>query len=180
GIASQWLTSDDVAHAEPALRPGLAAGLRVACDAAVYAPAVAADLVARACRERGARLMPGRAIALRARGVTLYNGTALHAAAVVVAAGLATRALLPELPFVPRKGHLAITDRWPAAALSHQVVEVGYGASAHGSADSVAFNVQPRPTGQLLIGSCRQAGHDDREIHPAMLGRITAHTLRFL
>ena len=124
--------------------------------------------------------MPGRAIALRARGVTLYNGTALHAAAVVVAAGLATRALLPELPFVPRKGHLAITERAPAAVLSHQVVEVGYGASAHGSGDSVAFNVQPRPTGQLLIGSCRQAGHDDHEIDPAMLGRMTAHALRFL
>ena len=181
GVASQWLASDEVARAEPALRPGLAAGLCVGSDAAVYAPAVAADLVARACRERGARLlMPARVGKLRPRGVTLDNGTALHAAAVVVAAGLASRALLPELPFVPRKGHLAITERAPAAALSHQVVEVGYGASAHGSDDSVAFNVQPRPTGQLLIGSCRQVNRDDHEIDAAMLGRLMAHALRVL
>src|SRR5206468_9439190 len=137
-------------------------------DAAVYAPAVAADLVARACRERGARLlMPARVGKLRPRGVTLDNGTALHAAAVVVAAGLATRALLPELPFVPRKGHLAITDRLTVTPLSHQVIEIGYGASAHGTSDSVAFNVQPRPTGQLLIGSCRQVGRDDHGVDAA-------------
>jgi glycine/D-amino acid oxidase-like deaminating enzyme len=180
GIASQWLTGDDVVRVEPALRPGLAAGLRVASDAAVYAPAVAADLVARVCREHGARLQSARVTALRPRGVVLDDGSVTHAGAVIVAAGLATRALLPELPFVPRKGHLAITDRFATAPLSHQVVEVGYGASAHGSRDSVAFNVQPRPTGQLLIGSCRQVGRDDHTIDAAMLGRMTAHALRFL
>jgi len=181
GIASQWLSSDELAHAEPALRPGLAAGLCVASDAAVYAPAVAADLVARACREGGARmLMPSRVGALRPRGVCLDDGTLLHGGAVVVAAGLATRALLPELPFVPRKGHLAITDRLTVTPLSHQAIEVGYGASAHGSGDSVAFNVQPRPTGQLLIGSCRQLGRDDHGVDAAMLGRMTAHALSFM
>ena len=41
--------------------------------------------------------------------------------------------------------------------LRHQVVELGYLKSAHGhDNESVAFNVQPRSTGQVLIGSSRQ------------------------
>ena len=55
--------------------------------------------------------------------------------------------LTPELPIVPRKGHLAITDRYPEFC-RHQLVELGYLASAHAMTnESVAFNVQPRSDG---------------------------------
>ena len=63
--------------------------------------------------------------------------------------------LFPSLAVRPRKGHLAITDRYPGF-VRHQLVELGYLKSAHGAAnESVAFNVQPRATGQVLIGSSR-------------------------
>lgn len=48
--------------------------------------------------------------------------------------------------------------------MQHQLVELGYGASAHGGGTSVAFNLQPRPTGQLLIGSSRQFDNREREL----------------
>jgi glycine/D-amino acid oxidase-like deaminating enzyme len=58
----------------------------------------------------------------------------------------------------------------------HQLVELGYLKSAHSlTADSVAFNVQPRKTGQVLIGSSRQFGDEGTavrtEIVSAMLER---------
>ena len=69
--------------------------------------------------------------------------------------------LTPGLAIRPRKGHLVITDRHPGF-VTHQLLELGYLKSAHGSdAASVAFNVQPRATGQLLIGSSRQYDVED-------------------
>ena len=57
-----------------------------------------------------------------------------------------------------------ITDRYPGF-LRHQLVELGYLKSAHSvSSDSVAFNVQPRRTGQILIGSSRQYGAEHKEV----------------
>src|SRR5262249_47609378 len=65
-------------------------------------------------------------------------------------------ALAPDVPVVPRKGHLVVTDRYPGL-VRHQLVELGYVKSARaGGGDSVAMNVQPRPSGQLLVGSSRQ------------------------
>ncbi len=49
-----------------------------------------------------------------------------------------------------------ITDRAPGFC-RHQLVELGYLHSAHAmGGSSVAFNLQPRVTGQLLIGSSRE------------------------
>ncbi|WP_284620109.1 NAD(P)/FAD-dependent oxidoreductase [Aquabacterium humicola] len=179
GIGCEWIDPQALAVAEPSLRRGLVAGLRVAGDGVLYAPRVAWALLhdegrGRITWESGATvraLLPG--------GVQLDDGRRLDAGAVVLAAGLDSARLLPELRFLPRKGHLAITDRC-ALPLRHQVVEVGYGASAHGGADSLAFNLQPRPTGQLLIGSCRQVGRDDRTIDPAMLGRMVGRAVAFV
>jgi D-hydroxyproline dehydrogenase subunit beta len=45
------------------------------------------------------------------------------------------------------------------AFVRHQTIELGYLKSAYAiQADSVAFNVQPRLSGQVLIGSSRQYG----------------------
>jgi glycine/D-amino acid oxidase-like deaminating enzyme len=79
---------------------------------------------------------------------------------------------------VPRKGHLVITDRYPGFC-RHQLVELGYLDSAHaprqGAAAAVAFNVQPRATGQVLIGSSRElVGWDasrNRGLERRMIGR---------
>jgi glycine/D-amino acid oxidase-like deaminating enzyme len=53
--------------------------------------------------------------------------------------------------------------------------------SAHSiSSDSVAFNVQPRRTGQLLIGSSRQYGVDDAVTEQAMLARMLRRALEYM
>jgi glycine/D-amino acid oxidase-like deaminating enzyme len=80
--------------------------------------------------------------------------------------------LTPGLPVQRRKGHLVITDRYPDY-IHHQIIELGYLKSAHVvSADSVAFNIQPRQTGQMLIGSSRQNGDESPDVDHAILTRM--------
>jgi glycine/D-amino acid oxidase-like deaminating enzyme len=87
---------------------------------------------------------------------------------------------VPEAPVLPRKGHLLITDRYPGF-LHHQLIELGYLKSAHSTTDdSVAFNVQPRPTGQLLIGSSRQYGTEDPTVEHRMLGRMLRRAIEYM
>ncbi|ARF88037.1 D-amino-acid oxidase [Burkholderia cenocepacia] len=65
--------------------------------------------------------------------------------------------------------------------MSHQLVELGYAASAHASdGTSVAFNVQPRPTGQLLIGSSRQFDTEDAQVEPPVLARMLRRAVGYL
>lgn len=174
GVESSVIDGDELARLEPALRPGLAGALLVPDDAVVYPPAAARWLLDRAI-EFGAEVREGvRVTALDLRRVRTTGGT-IEAELIVNAAGGHAAALVPDLPIVPRKGHLVITDRYPGSC-RHQLVELGYLASAHAfSAASVAFNVQPRITGQLLIGSSRElAGWDathNREIVRQMVAR---------
>ncbi len=53
--------------------------------------------------------------------------------------------------------------------------------SAHSlTTDSVAFNVQPRKTGQILIGSSRQYGNEDPGVDQAMLTAMLARAALYL
>lgn len=179
GCASELLDADALYRHEPRLRPGLAGGLRVAADAVVYPPKSARILLQRACA-RGARFIHDDVVAIGKNDVTLAGGATLAASIVVVANGAGARDLLPELPLRLKKGHVAVTDRYPGF-IRHQLVELGYIKSAHAaSGDSVAFNLQPRPTGQLLIGSSRQFDDVDPAIKVALLTRMLAHTIAYV
>ena len=75
---------------------------------------------------------------------------------------------------------MAITGRVPGM-VHHQLVELGYLKSAHGrETSSVAFNVQPRATGQLLIGSSREFAGLDGSPNRELLGRMFRKALSFL
>jgi glycine/D-amino acid oxidase-like deaminating enzyme len=112
--------------------------------------------------------------------VLLADGQRFAAPHILLAAGMASLRLLPTLPLRAKKGHLLITERYPGL-LRHQLVELGYIKSAHASnGDSVAFNLQPRPTGQLLLGSSRQFDRNDKEIDGAILRRMLEHALNFV
>lgn len=176
GREAAVLEAAELAHLEPALRPGLPGGLRVPGDAVVYAPVVALFLMGRS----GATLRRGQVTALEAGAVRLADGERLQADLIVVAAGLQAAELLPELPLRARKGHLLITERG-SLKVNHQLVELGYLKNAHGSTqDSVAFNVQPRPTGQLLIGSSRQFGAHGSEVDWPLLRRMLWRAAEYL
>jgi glycine/D-amino acid oxidase-like deaminating enzyme len=179
GVAAQELSGDDVARAEPALRPGLAGGLLVPGDRVIYPPAAARFLLARAAA-RGAEVRAGTAaLAIAARTVETAEGR-IAADLVVNAAGAEAPHLTPGLPIQPRKGQLVITDRHPDFC-RHQLVELGYLASAHGDAGaSVAFNVQPRATGQLLVGSSREYAGFTPEVNRPLLARMLGRAIGFL
>lgn len=181
GLAAHVLDDRALREAEPELRQGLAGGLLVPDDRVLYPPAAARLLLDEAVA-RGARVEAGApAEAVEPRRARVGGGW-LEADAVVVAAGGDSPRLLPGLPVVPRRGHLVITDRCPGF-LRHQVVELGYLKSAHRmTAESVAFNVQPRATGQVLVGSSRElVGWDDainRELAARMLRRAFCYMPR--
>lgn len=178
GIRAELIDSEQLYRLEPALRPGLFGGMRVTREAVVYPPGMARHLLDRACA-RGAELYGTHVTAIREHGVQLADQTMLHGS-VLVATGCAVPQLLPGLPMRARKGHLVITDRYPHI-VHHQLLELGYADSAHGDADSsVAFNVQPRPTGQILIGSSREYGSDTPEVSMPMVRRMLERTFHYL
>ncbi len=178
GVQAEQVDANRLYELEPALVAGLAGGMLVPNEAVVYPPGVAHHLVNRALA-RGAELYRQRAYQLNEGGVRLTDETKLSGN-VLIATGCALPQLLPQLPMRGRKGHLVITDRHPGL-VHHQLLELGYADSAHGDADSsVAFNVQPRPTGQILIGSSREYGSATADVSMAMVRRMLARTLQFL
>lgn len=174
GVSAEVLNSSTLENYEPNLRKGLAGGLLVSEDGVLYAPCAAKFFLERA-RTLGAQVDLGSTVVKLGNGRVITSTTEFSAGIVVNAAGTWAPELTQGLNIKKRKGHLLITDRYPGF-IKHQLVELGYLKSAHSStADSVAFNLQPRRTGQILIGSSRQYGAEekqvDNEILSAMLQR---------
>jgi glycine/D-amino acid oxidase-like deaminating enzyme len=179
-VHAQILNSAELAKAEPELISRLSSALLVRDDAVIYPPAAARHFAANAAALGAAIRFGQRVQAIEPGRVHFTNGATLDAARIVLAAGLASNDLLPNLPLRARKGHLVISDRYPDR-VRHQLVELGYLHSAHASnADSVAFNVQPRRNGQILIGSSRQFDATDTAIDAPLLAHMLERAVGFL
>ncbi len=180
GVPTTILDSQALRHLEPNLRDGMAGGLLVAQDAVLYPPCAARFLVERALKH-GAQLHLSDSVTRIGHGrVQLSAGPEIAGTIVVNAAGAWAPDLTPGIEIKKRKGHLVITDRYPGF-LRHQLVELGYLKSAHSvNSDSVAFNVQPRRTGQILIGSSRQYGADHKEVDQPMLARMLQRAQEYM
>ncbi|MCX6923623.1 MAG: FAD-dependent oxidoreductase [Verrucomicrobia bacterium] len=181
GVRVEELDAGAVATAEPHLRRDLVGGLLVVEDAVIYPPCATRCLIELAIA-RKARLQIGAAVKaiLPEGGVVLADGSRLSAGMVVNAAGPWSPELHVGLPVRKRKGHLVITERYPGY-VQHQIIELGYLKSAHSvGTDSVAFNVQPRKTGQILIGSSRQYAAEGTEINTPILHRMLQRALEYL
>jgi D-hydroxyproline dehydrogenase subunit beta len=178
-VRAEILDSQAVREAEPALQP-MAGGLLVRDDSVVYPPAATAYFLERA-QALGATAHLGKRVEKLGRGTArLADGTALSAGKLINAAGQHAARLTPGIPVKPRKGHLVITDRYPGM-VRHQLVELGYLKSAHSTtSDSVAFNIQPRKTGQLLIGSSRQYGVEHDRVERAIASRMLQRAFEYL
>jgi D-hydroxyproline dehydrogenase subunit beta len=179
-VRVELLDDRQLAEAEPHLRLGLEGALLVPDDAVVYSPVVARFLIDRAV-DAGAFLREGVTVsAIYPRGLLFADGTTLSAKWVVNATGSWSPELTPGIPVQRRKGHLVITDRYPGF-VNHQLIELGYLKNAHAvSSDSVAFNVQPRRTGQVLIGSSRQFGVDDPAVESQMLRWMLGRAVEYM
>jgi D-hydroxyproline dehydrogenase subunit beta len=171
-VPATLLTAHALYEAEPNLAPGLAGALLIPEDAVVYPPAVALELARRA-EALGTRRIAGRSVSSIGQGCLLLDdNTEIHATSLILALGAESALLAPHLPIRKRKGHLVITDRY-LGYIRHQLVELGYLKSAHTLAsESVAFNVQPRKTGQILIGSSRQFGAEHNEVDHSILAAM--------
>jgi len=180
GVPAQLLSGAELAAQEPNLRAELAGALLVPEDAVVYPPAAALHL-ARDAEGRGATSYVGRTVHRMTAGEALLdNGDVLCAPVLINATGASGPELTLGVPVRKRKGHLAITDRQPGF-VRHQLVELGYLKSAHSvTADSVAFNVQPRKTGQILIGSSRQFGSESTSVDRAMVSAMLARAAHYM
>jgi len=178
-IPSEVVAGEALVTLEPALRRGLAGGLLVHEDV-VVSPQLAAQYLLRKAVAYNATLFQQTAVSMQSGTVRLNNGDELHAPILVNAAGEGAPVLTPGLAVAMRKGHLAITHPYPGF-LRYQVVELGYLKSAHvTTTDTVAFNVQPRQNGQLLVGSSRQFGVKSREVDDGILARMFARATEYL
>jgi len=176
GLRSDILDAAALADAEPNLRHGLVGGLLVPDDVVVYPPVIARHLLDRVEVRTG--------VEVRHLGedgtVGLADGTTLAAGTIVNAAGCSSPLLTPGVPVRRRKGHLVVTDRYPGY-LHHQVIELGYLKSAHAvEQDSVAMNIQPRITGQMLIGSSRQFDAEGDETELEIVDRMIRRAIEYL
>jgi glycine/D-amino acid oxidase-like deaminating enzyme len=180
GVPAEILDPQALEILEPNLRKGMAGGLFVPEDGVLYPPCAARFLMERA-QAQGAALYLACPVAQIGRGkVRMTNGSEFFARKIVNAAGAWATALTPGLDIKKRKGHLVITDRYPGF-VRHQLVELGYLKSAHSVAgDSVAFNVQPRSTGQILIGSSRQYGVEHKELDHSILVRMMQRAQEYM
>lgn len=184
-LPAEVLDARQLYEAEPKLRPGLAGGLLLPRDSVVYPPAFVPWLLERGRRE--GRIVVRTGVGVREIGdgfVALASGARREADWVVNATGHRALTLLqeplPSLRIRPRKGHLAITAR-KHGFLRHQLIDLGYITSAHGHEPvSVAFNAQPRRTGQILIGSSREYDNEDTGVDPAILSRMLRNAVEFL
>jgi glycine/D-amino acid oxidase-like deaminating enzyme len=182
GFPSQILSEREIARLEPNLRPGLAGALHVPGDALI-SPTAATQFLVQQAQSRGAQVETGYTRAVHRfapDGAHLHRNQIVQAKYYVNACGVHSAQLSPGIPVHPRKGHLILTHAYPQYA-RHQLVELGYLKSVSGdNADSVAFNLHPKPNGQMLIGSSRQFNNTDPEVEEAMLARMLARACEFM
>jgi len=143
-------------------------------DSVLYPPCAARHLL------QGIDVRRQAAAEVSGQGIRLRDGTFLAAGIAVNATGAWAPELTPGIEVRKRKGHLVITDRYPGF-VTHVLVELGYLKSAHSTtADSVAFNAQPRRTGQVLLGSSRQFGSETAAIESHILTRMLRRAQEYM
>tara|TARA_R110001583_G_scaffold189416_1_gene352275 strand:- start:8210 stop:9370 length:1161 start_codon:yes stop_codon:yes gene_type:complete len=96
---------------------------------------------------------------------------------LVIATGLGTRALFPDLPLIARSGQLIVTDRGTAGetALPGLLTSAAYlldkKPGGHGTA-GIPVVIDPLATGQILIGSSRENNGTESHTDIATVRRL--------
>lgn len=179
GVAAVLLNAAQLAEHEPHLRPGLSGALLVPHDG-VLAPGAAAHFFFDQAIQAGAVLIRGHAAVRAGAGTVQLDDNSTHSAAYIVIATGADMRLAPSVPMQQRKGQLLLTFPSPGM-LHHQIVELGYLRSAHQlTGESIAFNIQPRLTGEILIGSSRQSDNCDPALDQPLLQRMLDRAYTFM
>lgn len=178
GVRCQLRSADEILQLEPHLKQGLLGGLEVFDDGILYAPCAAEWFLKQYPQK--VQLQQAKVINIEENRVELDNGVCLEAEHIILANGIHATDFFPELPIEPKKGHLAITDRYPELNVKHTLVALAYAASTQATSGiSVACNIQPRPTGQLFIGSSRQFNTVDPVVEPEVFTRVLKEAVHY-
>lgn len=179
-VTTQRLSQEELHRQEPSLAPAVTEGLWVKDDLVVDPMASALRLAALA-QARKAELMEGmRVESILEGGVRLAEGTVVRAEHVVVASGVETSRLLPELGIYPRKGHI-VELGVPPGYVRSQLGEVGYALGpVRDEPESVAFNVHPSLSGGLWVGASRQNQVGTPDVEERVVDRLLARASEYL
>lgn len=185
GVEAHEIPGDGLHDLEPRLAPGLAGAFHYPQDAQVQ-PALAASRLLRAC---GATVRTGTEVVSvltgadgSVRGVRTAEGV-LHAPYVVNAAGSWGGALArtagTELPVLPRRGFVLVTEPLPRV-VRHKVYAADYVADV--ASDSAALQTSPvvegTPAGPVLIGASRERVGFDRTLSAPALSLLAQGAAR--
>ncbi len=184
GVAAVPVAARGLAELEPNISRELRGGVSYPQDMQVQPMLAAAHLLA-AARRLGARLCLGREVTavLRGRngavqGVATTAGP-LSAPTVVNAAGTwsgeIARLAGVELPILPRRGFILVTEPLPVA-IRRKVYTAEYVANVASGAESLQTStvVEGTRSGTVLIGATRERAAFDRRISWEAIARLAA------
>ncbi|KRE41334.1 NAD(P)/FAD-dependent oxidoreductase [Knoellia sp. Soil729] len=178
----------DPTHVEPFLTPEAAGAQWYPQDAQVQ-PVLAAAAVLADARRRGVQYRPGTEVAAartgqdgRLRGVVTTSGEVIAADAVVNCAGtwggVVGRRLGGEVPVLPRKGFVLVTEPLPPS-VRHKVYSADYVANVAASTEGLETScvVEGTRGGTILIGASRERVGFDRSMSPLTVQRLAAQAV---
>lgn len=180
---------EDLLTLEPHLAPGLPGGLHYPQDAQVQ-PVLAAAAILAEARRLGARFRSGAEVVGarrrpdgRMQAVLCADGEAVPADAVVNAAGTwggrVGAALGAEVPVLPRKGFILVTEPMPPV-VHHKVYSADYVANVAASTEGLETSTVVESTrgGTILVGASRERVGFDRSMNAQTVSHLAAEAVR--
>jgi len=190
GVRCQLLNEKELLDLEPHLAPQLVGGLFFPDDAKVQ-PILATLAFVKAAKERGATIQTFAevtSIELSSnKAVMAVNTTAgrIPTKIAVNAAGAWSASIGKmvgvEIPIVPRKGHIIVTEPVPPM-INTYLLDVSYfeAVKEDNRALAVAMVLGQTRSGNILLGSSRQFAGFDRSVDCDVINPMTTRCLRFL
>jgi sarcosine oxidase subunit beta len=190
GIRCQMVSPDELAELEPNLAQDIAGGAFFPEDVQIQ-PMLATFALADAARENGAVIQTFtevKGIELSpSKAIIAVNTTAgrIPTKAVVDAAGVWSgeigKMVGLDVPVVPRKGHIVVTEPFSNIIVSSKMMEAGYTRTVESRKGglAVAAVVEHTRSGNILIGSSREFAGFDRSVDPDVISAMVARALRF-
>ena len=188
-VDASLLTNDDLHELEPYLARDIAGAALFPEDAQGYPPAACRSLVKSAQRHGLTVLDHTEVLAIKrdkqnaVSAVVTTHGT-LSTPCVINAAGPWSKQVAAlagcDLPILPRKGHLLVTEPLPPRVY-HKIAEVGYTTTVTQAENDlqVAAVVEGTKNGSILLGSSRQFVGFDESIEPRVVQAMLQRAQRF-
>jgi glycine/D-amino acid oxidase-like deaminating enzyme len=189
GVEGIEVATETLHDYEPQLAGGLAGGVLYPQDMQVQPMAAAAHLLRAAIREHGAVFHPGTRVTAIERGaggrvVGVRTSSGRYATpAVVNAAGTWAGEVAAlagvDLPIMPRRGFILVTEPLPGSPVRHKVYAAEYVANVASEETDLQTSpvVEGTRSGTILIGSSRERVGFDRTFSLPVLRRLAEQAI---